>query len=895
MPNPRHARPEDTPSPVNKSNLFRPNVTKKRSTTEPSVSSERSSSKSDASEKKRSKVASLRSKFSLKDIGKEFRKEISIPPLSNMPKLGGGSGNGRKSASSDGDDKDQSTQSFSEAKLYVPKMRQSDVHPNSAPPQTSEFRDASSMDKRSVDSIISCPSMQTPTQISGEKNGTQFKHNPVHNNDAGQSTYNERLETLLLNGSSPLAHTGEFNNTGQSELIKVQDRVSSMKAENNQSTMPRSPSTPPPIPSADAATYSPSVYETPKAVAKKASKTSLFDKKDKKKVKHPFIVDSSDYKAKARLEPVVDDDQSFLDPREPPLPPLLPIKSRAREDVRSNGSTIIDEVQYFAGVTSHGGYAPPPPHPGYQNTVTLEQQLASHVDSIHHHMSTAVNRLTRTYENGSNWTIDQILKQLDSMNDLFRVINARAATQAEMLKELSRTTQVREEALVMEIARLRVELGDLILSTANHSPVPSQPQFQGQKRFQNQKKKPRPYKTFDNRKSAAERFQESNTVPGPEAETNTGNELEEKTPGDSVPMPTATFHTPKPQADDDITPAPMKLETPGKAGESSGSSSSKAAKLNISAPMPMNSSLPGESSKRKSLESSQPSTPHRESARKPRNVFSSDDLKTPKKKGGMFSFRRKPESDNQSVNRFQILTPRRSKEGRSTNSQGSQGPRFTISTSSKARGTPFSARSIASATSSNAAGAARAGEQIRREESPSLIHPALRTPHQKQIMADRERHLAQLNRHIQKPGHGHPLRASHSHHNFGTNRDLANMATAPSFVSYDGPDHRYASGMTMSTSTSSFRGMNHCQPNMHYPQPAVPSLSQDQGQVAGVGESQLHPQPLISGPGAGPSVDHGHGPCPVPNHSHGQFDGLEWYGGGDGQMEVPVFPNEHSF
>ncbi|KAL4916607.1 hypothetical protein BDW62DRAFT_218661 [Aspergillus aurantiobrunneus] len=910
MPKPRHVRPEDiVPAPLSKSSfLSRPNVTKKRSTTEPSLSSTERSSKSEVSEKKKSKVATLRSKFSLKDLGKEFRKEIpSIPSLSSMPRLVGGSGNEMKRASSDGEDQSTPTHNFNEAKLYVPRTRKGDVHPNSAPPQTSEFRDSSSLDKESEDSILSCPSMRTPIKISDD--GTteaQFKHSLVHNADTDHSMTYPHLETLLSDGSSPTARAGECSNTGQPEFIQIQDRVFSMKAENNDTSVPYSPKTPPPPPFIDAAAYSPSVYDADRTVTAKASVSSLHEKASQKS-QHPFIVSSSNYKEKKALEEPVDD-QLFMNPRIPPIPPLLPNKSRAREEVKSNqGDLAVDEDQYLTGVTSHGGYAPPPPHPDYQNTMTLEQQLASHVDSLHYHVNTAVNKITRSFENSNNWSTDQVLKQVDNMFDLARVINARAVTQAEIMKDLPRLlTDARiqinlaqQETLLVEermkafvqqeIAELKTELSKLILSNAGVAGSQAQPPdwksdsshlgshgaFRpGDKRFQHQnKRKSRQMKrddwnlnkVTDKKKPAAEHNQESKPVPAQQIGATTGKESDQDRSSDSVPTPTAAFRTPKPQIDGVANPVPAKREGSAKLGEvSSGSPKLKAPKLNMSSPKPAPNSQPtAEGSQRKGPENSLSPTSEREFDNQPRSAFSSEDLKNPKKKGGMFSnFRRKGDGDSSSGNRF-LRTPRRTKDGKSGSSQASQSPRLAISAPINPYATTANPYSASSATSSNATLTAVGGAQIRREDSPSLIHPALRNAQQRQIMADRERRLAQDN-HAQAQGHGHP----------------ASGSTSPPLppIPYDAPK-LFDSGMSVSaiSSTSSFRGMR----NLHYPHPFTSSSlapqTQEVGQTQYFAHHPAHPHPPLSDTGHG----HGHGH----DHSQLKFDSAEWYGNGNGPME----------
>ncbi|KAL6234595.1 hypothetical protein BDW75DRAFT_241001 [Aspergillus navahoensis] len=927
MPKPRHLRPEETSSTAGKSSVMsKPNVTKKRSTTEPSLPSDHNS-KSDSSERKKSKVATLRSKFSLKDLAKEYRKET--PPLSSMPKLGGSSGSGTQRTPSNSEDQPKSTHTLNEVKLYVPKTRTGEVLPNSAPPHTSEFRDSTSTDKQS---ILSCPSAQIPP-IKGTDDGrteAKFKHSLVHNTDAGQTTPNARLETLLLDGSSPPARTGECNNTGQPEFIKVHDRVMSMKAEKNETAVPSSPQTPPPVPlRCDAAAYSPSIYDTPKDVSLKATKSSHHEEKGTIKPKHPFIVSSSDYKEKPREEQ--NEDHFFLEPREPPLPPL-PLKSRDRV-VKSGqaDSSAIDEAQYFTGVTSHGGYAPPPPHPGYQNTVTLDQQLASHVDSLHYHLDTAVNRLARAVENGNNWSADQILKQVDSVFDLARMINTRSATQADSIKDLSQISmEARNQAYLarrdiflveermkafvqQEVAKLKNELSDLILANSGNAKAQTQgqdsradaPYLGGQgrsrsssgKRHQHQNKnksrsvsakRDNMTKPSDNKNGEAE-SQESK--PGlVQAEETTGKEPASQTPDNDIPTPTAAYRTPKPRTDEFASPIQAKRDTCENPGEgSSGSPKSKAAKLRISGPMPI-SKLPsaGVAGQRKSTDTNQPSSPQRESTSKPRHVFSSDELKTPKKKGSVFSFRRKVDGDNQSGNRF-LRTPRRTKESKSVSSQESQSPRFALS-SLTTRAAPAPPGSTASTTPSDATAVALTDTQVQRQESPSMIHPALRNPQQRQIMAERER-LAQLNSQTQSSaqpqaqGHGHPLRVSHSHQSFGR-RDspFACISPPPLFVTCDGPNP-YASAISVTTSSSaSFHDVRQYQSSTLYPNLSLSTSIPSQGQELGVGQ----PQFSVPFPGPDNGIDHGHGHGS--SNISGQFDGvgfdLDWFG----NLNVPMCP-----
>ncbi|KAL2856878.1 hypothetical protein BJX68DRAFT_263410 [Aspergillus pseudodeflectus] len=898
MPRPRHDRPEGIPSPTSKTSIFtKPNVTKKRSTTEPTLPTELTF-KNEAAEKKKSKVATLRSKFSLKDLGKEFRREKDIPPLSSMPKLGGRSSNDAKRPSSDGDTHSLTEQNFNEAKLYVPKTRKGDVHPYSAPPHTSSFSESATMDKQSQDSMLSCTSMHTPTKSTNvAKSEQEFQHSLVHSTDSGQHA-NPHLETLLLDGSSPAARTGECKNTGQPEVVQVNNRIASLQAENIESTVQSSPKTPPPppprAPDANPATYSPSIYDTPKTVTSKMAAPSLPEKKERPKISHPLIVSSSSYKGKAREEQV--DDQLFMAPRAaPPLPPALPHKARAREEQRINHNQIPMDENQFYGVTSHGGYAPPPPHPGYQNTVTLEQQLAAHVDSLHYHVNTAVQKLSKTFENSSNWTADQILRQVETMSDLARVINVRTVTQAEIVKDLPRsmvdvvhqeTRQLEDRMKVFvqqEMTKLKGELGELIVSnaraatgqaqdskrsgadTSNHgsqgwtAKPPRDGNRQGQ--YQNKRKsRQMPTKReeptsnkADQKKPAGDSKQEDTPAPGPQTEALSV----EQTPADNGPAPIAASDTPDPSNDDSTPVQAKRTVTKDPAEELSGSPESKSAKLSISGPIPI---VEGD----QIAERNRAMSLQRESDTRSRGAFSSEDPKTPKKKGMFNSFRRLNNGDN-SGSRF-LRTHRRPKEGHSATEQ-SHSPRLAVA---------FANSGSSPASSANAV----AGSQIHRENSPSLVHPALRNPHQKQIMLDRERHLAQIERQIQS--HAHPLRSSHSHHNFETKAARSNsplLPLPPSFVTYNPSATRYTAGFSMATtaSSSSFPNMRAYQGNMHYPHSAstpqltsLPLPPNDQGPL------QPHPPHYFGSPSLPASV-HGHGP----NHLPYQSNGVDWNGNAD--------------
>ncbi|KAL3467727.1 hypothetical protein BJX64DRAFT_247296 [Aspergillus heterothallicus] len=690
-----------------------------------------------------------------------------------------------------------------------------------------------------------------------------------------------------------MARTGECKNTGQPEVVKVGSRVPSLKAENIEFTVSPSPRTPPPAPASplDTAKYSPSIYDTPKTVASKVA-PFLPEKKERPKISHPLIVSSSSYKGKVRADQV--DDQLFMAPRAPPLPPALPHKARAREEQKLNHDHIPMDDSHFYGVTSHGGYAPPPPHPGYQNTVTLEQQLAAHVDSLHYHVNTAVQKLGKTIENSNNWTADQILRQVETITDVARSINFRTVTQAEVVKDMPsliaevvhhETRQLEDRMKIFvqqEMTKLKGEIGELISSNVKAAigqaqdlkaprPDTSHQGAQGwakqardgnkQGQYQNRRKSRQlPMKredpTFtkaDQKRPETDASHESNPVPRPQADTLPV----EQTPTDNVPTPTAAFRTPNP-LNKDATPVPTKRTVTKNPGdELSGSPESKTAKLNISEPLPI---VEGS----QVVEANRSMALQRESETRSPSAVSSEDLKTPKKKG-MFSSFRRMNGDNHSGPRF-LRTPRRTKESHSA-MEKSQSPRLAVSSPTN----PFaSAKSVPSTASAPYAVAA---SQIHRESSPSLVHPALRNPHQRQIMLDRERHFAQVERHTQS--HTHPLRASHSHHNFDTKAfrsSSPHLPLPPSFIPYDPCAARYAAGISMpvSTSSSSFQDARAYQGNMHYSHSAsTPQLSSSPHLTHSQGQPQSHQQHHF-----GPQVPSAH------SHVHSlvpyQFDGVEW-------------------
>ncbi|KAN0067395.1 hypothetical protein V8E54_014485 [Elaphomyces granulatus] len=120
----------------------------------------------------------------------------------------------------------------------------------------------------------------------------------------------------------------------------------------------------------------------------------------------------------------------------PLAPAFRPNPPGGREGQYDLSMTQVDEGSFLGGTTRHGGYAPPPPHPSYQNTLTLEQQLASHTNSVHHHLNGVVDRVIKVFGDSHNWLTDQILRSIENLQDSARVISSRAVAQSEIADEL---------------------------------------------------------------------------------------------------------------------------------------------------------------------------------------------------------------------------------------------------------------------------------------------------------------------------------------------------------------------------------------------------------------------------------------------------------------------------
>ncbi|KAI9930476.1 hypothetical protein AWENTII_007566 [Aspergillus wentii] len=808
MPKPRHIAPPSSPGLAagpQSSIIKKPYVSQMRSTTEPVRPVENNEKKTGEIEKKKSKVATLRSKFSLKDIGKELRRD---PAPTCPPRVGNALD----------DDLRQSPgfdvkAHFDEERLYVPKPRRAGVYPSSAPPfqTTTPFR--GSLDQSSHDSIVSAASARQPTK-EDEIDAEILKVDQAANKDKAAKTPLQRsiepikhVGNLLLEGT----RAGAYSNNRQPDIVKAQPSVCSLRAEREPGSSPLS-SNVTLHPAGEGTPYTPSVHD--KTMARKASETPVHDHpaSDNRSEKSlPVVVSSGQRKGSSSTVRVGKGKPLTLWPTAPSFEPRTT-------------TTSPDDSQL--SVTSHGGYAPAPPYPGYQNTVTLEQQLASQVDSLHHHMDNAVSRLTRTFENTNNWTADQILRQVDTMSDIGRLMNTRAVGQMETVKETHRfmndiwaqvnviqqeTRQMEERlsrTVQMEIARLRTELSSALIpcNPVQDSKIPST-EFQGTRAStatmeatrdneKRAKRKPRVGKkevvagNTGSEKGEHKSKQEGESVSVGENSLN--KHAEEQTPSEAIPAPTTAFHTPMVdqqanKADNGFTNLQRTRsvrKNPGQ--ESSGSPESKTAQLKeniltegtLSSYAPKLPQLP-ETEHRPNGEDGKAATPHRK---------------------GMFNFRRRREGEGHIGSSRFLRTPRRGKESSKAPEDQSAPPAtppvpaipMNVMQSEKAQGDE--------------------------EESPSSVHPALRNPKQQQIMREREHRNWQP-----RPNHQpHDAAASSSSSNRGRRRALRHSQSLQNFGSRPPMSFNRPSAPPYGTpsASSSHRDMNMRHHASNYLQPA---------------------------------------------------------------------------
>ncbi|EAU29490.1 predicted protein [Aspergillus terreus NIH2624] len=732
MPKPRHVPipdGEETTAHSQKVSVLTKALTKRRNTNTESSQSEGTEQKGEG-DKKPSRMAVLRSKFSLKDIGKDFRKDN---PLTSVPSLPKDSmlQSERKSAGIEGN--------YHEARLYMAKARELDAQPLSAPPfQTTTFIDMG-VHNNNENPMGASQNFEAITVDGKMDKGKKAVCDVAYIDESpvlGKAEPMQHVQTVLLDGSSPLARTGEFSNEGHAEVVNSDHRVSGMKAEGE--SFAAIVNKPPVIPAA-ASPYVPSVKTSAEIEKQSAAKLDdhAAEKKNEKKYPlvvssqkgssvassagksySPFIVSSDQATAYNKYYPAVGQPTAFG----PAVSTFDPLHNVQHDAPYNTQTMTMNYDAYYAGVTSQGGYAPPPPQEGYQNTVTLEQHVATQADAIHHHLDSALQRVTRDLENSNNRVTDQLSKNVDNMWELLRSVNLRSMGHADAIKELQRllidvrmqlgamqreNRQLEDRVMTIfhtEISKVRADISALSsrMNSVPYSPVMvARPvtELQGPDGFQRGVRDGE-RKMFNNRK-AKRVVKKDEEMGGKEEESERNNEHNnnEGAAGDflnkraePVDITNKDDVFTQPTGRRTILKNPARISTGSP--EPKATASLKSAVL-TSAVEPENGNGQG---------------------------TSNENVKTPSRRG-LWHLRRSREDDKSTGSRF-LQTPRRNRQN---NNKASAEMQKAHPATPQTKSAPASPRSQHDRVSAQ------------HEESPSSIHPALRNPRQRQIMAERER------------------------------------------------------------------------------------------------------------------------------------------------------------
>ncbi|KAE8134378.1 hypothetical protein BDV38DRAFT_273564 [Aspergillus pseudotamarii] len=728
-------------APVLEPTVSKPNVLtklsglKRQGATEPHPGDKGADTKVEG-EKKKSMIATLRSRLSFKELGKEFRK-AQDPPLSTMPRLPPSVGipQVEKIKQSPPGSFD-----FDEERLYIPKRRDPGVHPASAPVQATRFSDPGSFES-SKQSTSSCPAQQAKGDGKLDAitlKDTQKQHRPYHK--VGNVEPMTRLDTVLIDGSSPLASTGDTSRSHPA-VVDAEQRYISMKVDIEPSVPSKS--------NTDATSImSPaSTSNEPKGVAPMSSPCER--KQSKVEKSRPLVVSSD------QQRPLSVRTQDQTEVTTPSGQYNRRSSTRSREQQASTPGQAepvfdpthmrmpfdpqlpMDDPRFYSGATTHGGYAPPPPHPGYQNTVTLEQQISTYMDSLHIHVDGTANKLARSFENNSNWSTDQILRHTGHLSDLMRKLNARVMSDTEVTRELQRVmmeVKIQVGAIQREQHQMEDRMTQLfqseynklkgeinVLASTVRSTLPYNPaqdarsmntRLQGSRdviRWSKDNERPQQFRKMKSRQMRKGDVVTKNTDSRGGEEHNCesvalNKHAEEHMLTDDVPTPMAAFPTPSFHGDDrkDHFTEPHSRR-PILKDPSTGSTGS---------PEPLHSS----SAKGKGRTASSQTLVHKASA---------EIMKFPAKMGLFYPFRRgRDRRSSESKIASRSLPPTKRSKGDKT----FEGPE-----SMKQEPLPFTPAMQASAISTTGA------EHRQVEISPSRVHPALRNLAQQQIMAERER------------------------------------------------------------------------------------------------------------------------------------------------------------
>lgn len=606
-------------------------------------------------EVKQSRVAALRTKFSLRDIG-EVRREQGGSGLSGDDGIVTCSDDKESTKHSLGGCSGTTTLQNSLEERYGPGAEDLGAYAESLPGSQVPLDCA-------LDPAIQL-SMQDGDGLEKIRNAMDAKKKMKQEN-ATEDDANERIDAMILEtAQAPAARKGQYLNSGQVEVVKTQASAQSLRAVRDESTPERFP--------------------------------GIRD--------NVFQLEMSS-----------------------PLPspsPYYHITSNSR------GNTI-------SNTTTHGGPAPSPPDPTYNNTIALDQQIHSHVQALHHHLNSVVNRLTKTFESSNNWTMDQILRNVEVLSDTARVMNARSVGFGESVCGVQRAVRELEErvdglrgemagveerlvgVLREEVVRLKGEMG--LGALPDSSGAMGVPMMTGARKLHPKEQDV----SGGEHKNGTDRLTEKDG-------------MAQVKPG--TPLPT--------------TPV-QKKETANP--QRSGSSARKNPAHESSGSPEPRPTLDRSFSLDAVSENSQSTLQPLQKQKTDCSTPSEEGTKTPHKKS-MFGFRRRRDTgDNQSStfssSRF-LRTPRRNKDknndkDKPSKKASSEDLKKTASASDSTiapPSTPPVPKVPANLTQPQPQAHRQQAPHLRpptnnQNMSPSAIHPALRNPRQQQIMREREQRL----------------------------------------------------------------------------------------------------------------------------------------------------------
>lgn len=746
---------------------------------------------------KRSRVATLKSKFSIKDMIKESSKDASKAAtrsvendtvLQSKPSV--------EYEKPDGKPDD----TMGEPRMYFPKPKISGVFPSSAPPISvpDRFGDSSSsIEEPRIRTVRSTPAAAVNSLVERPKGASVGS---VSTTETPQTKYvspQEKVEGMIMGDPSlSPTRTGTYAKSGNPEFVRSQTRIVSMQAEVEPVRQESGESSSSQIQISGLSTevvYSPSVYGVSTGGAWEQLQHAHPDTMPMFSPAHPPPAENNDHEHfRYRSETIIPAnfpiEQSFSvqhpannqrDSGNFVISTPIPGQHEPSPQPSQYPNTSIDETALFSGVTSHGGYAPPPPDPEYQSTASLEQQLWTHVSTLHHHMNNMSARITKVVGDTNNWHMDQVLRNVENLGDVARILTNRAVGHTQIANEtrqllidvrgelqaLRRETSITDRHLSetvhnfqKEIIPLRRKIDTLYAEFMTHSSA----EAKGKKRMERIPSEEEISARLSNTSVASGSARDGGDIK--HSKVGEPSAATEECPS-NVPTPTAAFRTPpnrgntKGEENIETVKGKIKQHHQDVHEELTGSPSRKAALLH---------SQSDHASACSAL-----SGPKFQGSDENNNVVIGDKAKTSRKKN-VFGLGKRRDGEPSKYPK----TPRRNKVS-------DQGPPHQLSVASLS--SPHIPQTPSRMSSE---GTSTLGPYV----SPSSVHPALRNPRQQQVMRERE----QQSRNQQRQRGSH--RRLHQQIQSGFQSHHQSYVMSPSFPPNSAASNPYISYPPMFTS-----------------------------------------------------------------------------------------------